>query len=230
MTPRLALSEYTNVVFTDGFESGGLTNWDTSQGTGTTSAVAAAAHAGAFGARVATLETQYEYMAKGLSSSVADSVTTFWLRLGSGTKVVQVAQARDGSSSINMWQLAYDGSRHGFYFYPFSGTGSTEIFTGTLSQNGAFQHIFTTTTLGAVTVSITGLAPNSSQIVGLSLGVWTGTQCSTSPQTGGASNDTATVGSSITLNATAGGNLCARLYDVGFVTTPVLYTVTITHP
>jgi hypothetical protein len=105
----------------------------------------------------------------------------------------------------------------------------TEVFTGTLSQNGAFQHIFTTTTLGAVTVSITSLAPNTTQIVGLSLGVWTG-QCSTSPQTGGASNDTAVVGSSITLNATAAGNLCARLYDVGFVTQPVLYTITITHP
>jgi hypothetical protein len=106
----------------------------------------------------------------------------------------------------------------------------TEVFTGTLSTNGAFQHIFTTTTLGAVTVSINSLSPNTSQIVGLSLGVWTGSQCSTSPQTGGASNDTATVGSSITLNATAGGNLCARLYDVGFVTAPVLYTMTITHP
>jgi hypothetical protein len=106
----------------------------------------------------------------------------------------------------------------------------TEVFTGTLSQNGAFQHIFTTTTLGAVTVSISNLSPNSSQIVGLSLGVWTGSQCSTSPQTGGAANDTSTTGSSITLNATAAGNLCARLYDVGFVTTPVLYTLTITHP
>jgi len=107
---------------------------------------------------------------------------------------------------------------------------STETFTGTLSQNGAFTHIFTTTTLGAVTVTIVSLAPNSSQIVGLSLGVWTGTSCSTSPQTGGSANDTATSGSAITLNATAAGNLCARLYDVGFVTTPVLYTLTITHP
>src|SRR5215472_6553043 len=106
----------------------------------------------------------------------------------------------------------------------------TQIFTGTLSQNGAFQNIFTITTLGAVTVTITSLSPNSAQIVGLSLGVWTGSQCSTSPQTGGASNDTATSGTTITLNATAGGNLCARIYDVGFITTPVLYTLTITHP
>jgi hypothetical protein len=106
----------------------------------------------------------------------------------------------------------------------------TDTFTGTLSQNGAFQHIFTIQTLGAVTVTILNLSPTTSQVVGLSLGVWTGSQCSTSPQTGGASNDTATTGSTITLNATAAGNLCARLYDVGFVTQPVLYTMQITHP
>jgi hypothetical protein len=106
----------------------------------------------------------------------------------------------------------------------------TEAFTGTLSQNGSFTHIFTITTLGAVTVAINNLSPNASQILGLSLGVWNGTACSTSPQTGGSASDIATTGTSITLNATAAGNLCARLYDVGFITTPVLYTLTITHP
>jgi len=106
----------------------------------------------------------------------------------------------------------------------------TDTYTGTLSQNGAFTHIFTVQTLGSVTVSILGLAPNSSQIVGLSLGVWNGTGCSTSPQTGGSATDTASTGSSITLNATAAGNLCARLYDVGFITQPVIYTMQIVHP
>jgi hypothetical protein len=109
-------------------------------------------------------------------------------------------------------------------------TPSTDTFTGTLSKNGAFTHIFTVSTLGAVTVTITSLTPDSSQIVGLSLGVWNGTSCSTSPATGGSATDVATTGSSITLNTTAAGNLCARLYDVGFVTTPVLYTMQITHP
>jgi hypothetical protein len=106
----------------------------------------------------------------------------------------------------------------------------TDTYTGTLSQNGAFQHIFTIQTLGAVTVTLINLSPNTTQVVGLSLGVWTGAQCSTSPQTGGAANDQATAGSAITLNATAAGNLCARLYDVGFVTQPVFYTLQITHP
>jgi hypothetical protein len=107
---------------------------------------------------------------------------------------------------------------------------STDTFTGTLSTNGAFTHIFTIQTLGAVTVTIINLQPDTTQIVGLSLGVWNGVACSTSPATGGSASDIATTGSSITLNATAGGNLCARLYDVGFVTTPVVYTMQITHP
>ncbi len=106
----------------------------------------------------------------------------------------------------------------------------TDTVVGTLTQNGSFQHIFTISTLGTVTVTIVSLSPSSSQVVGLSLGVWTGTQCSTSPQTGGAANDTATTGSTITLNATAAGNLCARIYDVGYVNTPVQYTLQITHP
>ena len=107
---------------------------------------------------------------------------------------------------------------------------STDTFTGTLSVNGAFTHIFTINTLGSVTVTIVNLAPDASQLVGLSLGVWNGTACSTSPATGGAASDIATTGTSITLNATSAGNLCSRLYDVGFITTPVLYTMQITHP
>ena len=113
---------------------------------------------------------------------------------------------------------------------PTNPTIFTDTFTGTLSQNGSFTHSFTTASLGAVTVTIVGLAPNSSQIVGLSLGVWNGSACSTSPQTGGSSSDTATSGSSITLNASAAGSLCVRLYDVGFITAPVLYTLQVTHP
>jgi hypothetical protein len=113
---------------------------------------------------------------------------------------------------------------------PTNPTIFTDTFTGTLSQNGSFTHSFTTASLGAVTVTILSLAPSSTQIVGLSLGVFNGSACSTSPQTGGSSSDTATSGSSITLNASAAGSLCVRLYDVGFITSPVLYTLQVTHP
>lgn len=131
VTPRPALSQYTNVVFSDGFETGNLSRWTgIAQGSGTTSVVAGAAHTGGFGARIATLDTQYGYFAKTLSTPLVDSVATFWIRTGTGTRVATVAQARDGSSSSVMWQLAYDGARQGFVFYAFRSVGSTEIFTG----------------------------------------------------------------------------------------------------
>ena len=133
VTPRSALSQYTDTIFSDGFESGNLTagNWNTPQGTGTSSVVAAAAHTGGFGLRIATLETQYAYDVKVLNGSLADSLTTFWVRLGSGSRAVTVAQARDSSYSNNMWMLIYDGTRDGFIFYPYNSAGtSTEIFTG----------------------------------------------------------------------------------------------------
>lgn len=113
---------------------------------------------------------------------------------------------------------------------PTTPTSFTDTFTGTLSRNGSFTHSFTTASLGAVTASIANLQPTSTQILGLSLGVWNGSACSTSPATGGSASDIATTGSSITLNATAAGSLCVRLYDVGFINEPVLYTLQVQHP
>ena len=101
----------------------------------------------------------------------------------------------------------------------------TDGFSGTLSVNGAFSHTFTITTLGSVSASIVSLAPNSAQIVGFGLGVWNGVSC-----TAASSTDIATTGSAITLNASSAGTLCVRLYDVGFITTPVLYQLQVVHP
>ena len=101
----------------------------------------------------------------------------------------------------------------------------TDTFSNTLSVNGAFTHTFTITNLGSVTAAIVSLGPNSAQILGFGLGVWNGTSCTVA-----SSSDIATTGSTITLNASAAGTLCVRLYDVGFITTPVLYTLQVVHP
>jgi hypothetical protein len=101
----------------------------------------------------------------------------------------------------------------------------TDAWTGTLTKNGAFTHSFTITNLGAVTATLVALAPNTAQIVGLQLGVWNGVSC-----TAASSTDTATTGSAITLNSSSAGTLCVRLYDVGFITDPVLYQLQIVHP
>jgi hypothetical protein len=101
----------------------------------------------------------------------------------------------------------------------------TDTYSGTLSKNGAFTHAFSISSLGSITASIVSLAPNVSQIVGFQLGVWNGTSCTASSST-----DVATTGSSITLTASSAGIVCVRLYDVGFVDTPVLYQLQVVHP
>ncbi len=69
MTPRPALAQYTNLVFSDGFESGNFSNWaGGTQGTGTASVQTVAAHSGTYGGRIATLETQYAYFSTALAS------------------------------------------------------------------------------------------------------------------------------------------------------------------
>ena len=108
---------------------------------------------------------------------------------------------------------------------PTPGTPVTDTYSGTLSKNGAFTHAFSISTLGSITAAIVSLAPNTSQIVGLQLGVWNGTSC-----TAASSTDTATTGSSITLTASSAGVVCVRLYDVGFIGDPVLYQLQVVHP
>jgi len=108
---------------------------------------------------------------------------------------------------------------------PTPGVPVTDTFSGTLSKNGAFTHAFSISTLGSITAAIVALQPNAAQIVGLQLGVWNGASC-----TAASSTDTATTGSSITLNASSAGVVCVRLYDVGFIADPVLYQMQVVHP
>ncbi len=123
-------SRYSSVAFADGFESGSLSAWDGSPGTGSASAVAGAAHSGSYGLRLSNTSGQFGVVTKNLPSALTDSSVSFWVRFGSVGGVRMVAQARDQSSSSSMWGLLYDGSQHGFWFYPYRGSSSTEIFTG----------------------------------------------------------------------------------------------------
>lgn len=96
---------------------------------------------------------------------------------------------------------------------------------GTLNMNGAVSHDFSVLTGGTITAQITSLAPNSTQVVGLLIGTWNGTGCAVS-----IANDRATQGSLITGTATTTGSFCVRIYDVGQITDPIQYTLSVTHP
>jgi peptidoglycan/xylan/chitin deacetylase (PgdA/CDA1 family) len=122
-------ASYTNVVFSDGFESG-LGAWDGFAGTGSGTVVAAAAHSGSSGFRLSNGSGQYGLVTKVLASPLVDSSTSFWVRFGSGTGLREVAEARDQGSIATMWAMLYDGTQHALWFYPFRGSSAFEVFTG----------------------------------------------------------------------------------------------------
>lgn len=98
-------------------------------------------------------------------------------------------------------------------------------FTGTLKMNGAATYPFTATTGGTVTATLTTLAPDASIGIGLSIGTWNGAACQIV-----IANDNATQTVAISGTVTAASSLCVRVYDVGRLTAPADFTVTIVHP
>ena len=99
------------------------------------------------------------------------------------------------------------------------------LFTGTLKTNGAAVYPFTATAGGNITATLTTLAPDATVAIGLSIGTWTGAACQIV-----IANDNATQGTVIPGTATAAANLCVRVYDVGKLTAPADFTITIVHP
>lgn len=107
---------------------------------------------------------------------------------------------------------------------PTTATTVTDVFSGTLTKNGASSYAFSVSAAGIVYATISTIA-DSSAVVGLSLGTWTGTSCTIV-----LSNDQAGVGSSVTGSVSGVGTLCARVYDVGKSATPVDYQISVVHP
>lgn len=103
----------------------------------------------------------------------------------------------------------------------------TETFTGTLTVNGGATHNVFTGATGTVNATITSLGDAAPSKVGFSLGTLGSTGvCSVVLH-----NDSAIVSSALTGTvSTLQGSLCLRIYDVGALTAPVDYTLTVSHP
>lgn len=102
----------------------------------------------------------------------------------------------------------------------------TETFTGTLTVNGAQTHNVFTGATGTVTATITSLGDNPPEKVGISMGTLAGATCSVVMH-----NDNAVVTSYLSGTvSTLAGSLCVRIFDVGKLTAPVDYTITVNHP
>jgi hypothetical protein len=107
-------------------------------------------------------------------------------------------------------------------------TTSTETFSGSLTQSSTVIHAFSVTTKGSVTVSLTAVSPLSTMALGVSLGSWSGTTCSSTL----AENKDARSGATALTGTAASGDYCVRVYDSGNVPSDwtVAYTVDVVHP
>lgn len=99
----------------------------------------------------------------------------------------------------------------------------TETFTDTIERNGARTYPFVAQAGGTVQAALTSVSPDV--LLGVSLGTWNGLACQVI-----IANDKAAVGTVVTGTASAIGNLCARVYDVGAVSGPTEYTLQVFHP
>ena len=122
-----------------------------------------------------------------------------------------------------------DSTLTGTGIQPTPPTVVTETFSGTLGRNSAYTHPFAVTDSGDVSVFLLVSADtrdpdNNAITIGVSLGTWNGASCAVV-----IANDKVTPGSSITGRATAAGNLCVRVYDVGFVSGTAAYELLIDH-
>jgi hypothetical protein len=97
------------------------------------------------------------------------------------------------------------------------------VISGRLTVNGAATHPFVVGRPGNATATLTSLTPDSTAIIGLSLGTWNGVTCQIL-----IANDNATLNSSAIGTASA-GNFCVRVQDVGKLAAPTDYEITVRH-
>jgi hypothetical protein len=105
----------------------------------------------------------------------------------------------------------------------------TDTFTGTLNQNAAVVHTYTTSTAGAVTATLTAVGPDATKTIGFAIGSYNTT---TNTCQVIIDNPQSLVGQQHAGSVTSQGTYCVRIYDSGSVTadTPFTYTVAVQHP
>ena len=104
----------------------------------------------------------------------------------------------------------------------------TESHTGTVAVGGADAYGFNVVQPGDVTVTMTAAGPPANIIMGMGIGVPSGTTCTPISSTLIAvpAGTTPQVSGSVTI----AGSLCVLIFDIGNQTAPITYSITITHP
>ena len=99
-----------------------------------------------------------------------------------------------------------------------------ETFLGTINPLGADTHFFTTQQTGQAIATLDSLAPDSTARVTFMFGTWNGAYCTVTFVT-----DEATTGTRFVGNASGPGAFCVRISDIGKITAPTTYSITVSH-
>jgi len=109
---------------------------------------------------------------------------------------------------------------------PTPSAGATETFSGTLALQGASLYTFTVAQAGTVSVTLSSLSPSATSPVSLGLGTPTGTTTCVASS----SIPKAVAGSAPQITVTENpGTYCVNIADVGSLTSPSTFSITITH-
>ena len=101
------------------------------------------------------------------------------------------------------------------------------MFSGTLAQRSASFYTFTVVQAGIVSVTLTSLGGSSAVAVALGIGAPNGTSsCAIT-----SSNPTAIAGTTPQISVTElPGSYCVQISDVGNLTAPATFSITVVHP
>ena len=105
-------------------------------------------------------------------------------------------------------------------------TTVTETFTGTLTPGGgADAHVRDARPRAPISATLTAIGDDNTRILGVALGNYSNNACQIA-----AANDSAIASYPMVASVTAGGNLCARVYDSRGIPDDTAYTLVVTHP
>jgi hypothetical protein len=101
----------------------------------------------------------------------------------------------------------------------------TETFSGTLAVQGGATFPFDVNHGGEFSVKLTQLSPTVTAIVLLRWGVAVGSDCQPIQQNNAVLNQTALAGAVLQT-----GRYCVAIFDIGFLSVPQTYTISVSHP
>ncbi len=135
-----------------------------------------------------------------------------------------IATKAGGTGNFTVGELVYQGASFDtstvkatvYAWTPSTGILSLRDFTGGFTADA--------TLIGVDSGAQWTVATVDTPVIGIALGTWSGTTCSIV-----LANDVSAAGSSVTGAVQGQGSLCARVYDVGKLTTPATFTIQVTH-